>query len=87
MTRFDRRRPVTAKAMVWQRTDDGTWERYLTREQSPRGHMIDKLMVVQPHVPVCLACLSNNVALIASEQFEDGELICHECGVRYGFVM
>lgn len=87
MSRFDPDRAVVAVTMVWQRQDSQTWERYLVREQGGISPSMTKLIAVKPHVPVCMGCLSNNVVVVESEKYPDGELICHDCGVRYGFVM
>jgi hypothetical protein len=86
MSRFDPRRQVMAVTMVWQR-QDGDWERYLIREQRNNSPHLEKLISVKTHVPVCMACLSNDVVVVESTKYPDGELICHECGVRYGFLM
>lgn len=87
MSRFDPRKAVVAVTMVWQRQDSEEWERYLVREQKGVSPNLTKLISVKAHVPVCMACLSNNVAVVESDEYPDGELVCHDCGVRYGFVM
>ena len=86
MSRFDPTKPVVATTVVWQRMEHG-WDSFLIREQPNGPPNMTKLTTVRVHVPVCLACLSNNVTVMDSEQYEDGELVCHECGVKYGFVM
>lgn len=87
MSPFSPRKAVTATTMVWQRNAEGLWERYLVREQPNVTPHMSKLTRVQINVPVCMSCLSNDVTVVESDRFEDGELICHTCGVRYGFLL
>lgn len=87
MSQFNPRRAVTATTVVWQRNAEGFWESYLVREQPNVPTHMSKLLRVQVDVPVCMSCLSNDVTVVESDQYDDGELICHECGVRYGFLL
>lgn len=87
MSQFNPRRSVAATTTVWQRNDAGLWESYLIREQPNSPPHISKLKRVPINVPICLACLSSNVAVVESERYDEGELVCHECGVRYGFLL
>lgn len=87
MTRIDPKRPMISYTMVWQRNDEGEWDRFLVREQPNSPPHMSRLTRVKANVPVCMACLSTNVAIVASERFADGELYCKECGVQYGFVL
>jgi hydrogenase maturation factor HypF (carbamoyltransferase family) len=87
MNRFDPNRVVVATTRVWQREQDGTWSRFMIREQQGRTPVTSPLIFVPTDAPLCLSCLSTNVTIVASRTYVEGELCCHECGVRYGLVM
>lgn len=87
MSRFDPKRQVVAQTMVWQRNEEGGWNRFIIREQLNRSPVVSTLIQVTPDVPICMACLSTNVKVLESTQYVDGELQCNECGVRYGFIL
>lgn len=85
--RFDPSRPVLATTRLWQRGEDGRWQRFLIREQANRSPIVSNLHQVQNDAPVCLVCLSTNVVLLESERYREGELQCNHCGARYGFLL
>jgi hydrogenase maturation factor HypF (carbamoyltransferase family) len=87
VSRFDPKRPVVATTMLWQRSEDGQWSRFMIREQTNRPPVVSALHRVPQDVPVCMACLSTNVVLLDSDRYEDGELYCNDCGTQYGFVV
>ena len=87
MSRFDNRRTVIARTMVWQRGEQDGWDKYLIREQANRPPIISQLTVVHPDVPVCLACLSSDVVMVDSVKYRHGELYCRQCGVTYGILL
>jgi hypothetical protein len=76
---------IVGRTMVWQR-GQGEWERNLVRRTSGSKSYWSTLIHVQPSKPVCLACLGQTVSLEPDEEFPDGVLHCHACGVRYGFL-
>lgn len=86
MSRFDPTVPVIAKTILWQRVEGG-WHRFLIREQKNTPPSTSRLTWVESNTPVCLACLSSDVVIVQSDDFEDGELYCRSCGVRYGFIL
>lgn len=86
MTRVDPSVPIRSYSMIWQRTDDG-WARHMIREQKSRPLHKTTLHSVLPDLPTCMACLSTKVNIIPSEKYPDGELLCSECGVQYGFTV
>lgn len=85
--RFDPKRSVAATTMLWQRDEHGNWARFLIREQPNRAPIVSALHRIPQDVPVCMACLSTNVVVLDSERYDDGELHCNDCGIRYGFVL
>jgi len=87
MTRINPHRPIAANTIVWQRSQGGRWEKYLVREQPHTSHHLSKLVSVDSSLPVCLACLSNDVVVFECAEFLDGALQCHSCGVSYGILM
>lgn len=84
MKPFDRRLRVKSQTMVWQRNQDGFWERHLIRQLTNGSVYWSPLHQVLADVPCCLACLSHRVSIEKDDEY--GTLRCHDCGVRYGFV-
>ena len=76
---------ITGHTMVWQQ-GEGEWVRHLVRRTSGSKSYWSGLIRVESHKPVCLACLGQTVTLEPDEEFPDGVLHCHHCGVRYGFL-
>ena len=87
MKHFNKTTPVSAQAIVWQRTAEGTWDKFLVREQGKRGTVISKLTVVPEDTPVCLVCLSQELVQHPSDQYELGQWQCLSCGAMYGMVL
>lgn len=87
MSKFDRRLVVTAQTMIWQRDREGIWNKTLIREQGKTKAHLSDIISVTADVPVCMCCLSTNVAVMDSEKYDGGELFCYECGVQYGFIL
>jgi hypothetical protein len=87
MKKFNPAKVVTSQAVVWQRSEDGKWERHLIREQKNESPLVSRLISVPVGIPVCLSCLSTNVMILPSAQYAEGEMRCHSCKARYGFVL
>jgi len=86
MSRFDPVVPVIAQTILWQR-EDGHWNRFLIRQQKNMPPVTSALTRVETNTPTCMACLSSDVDVVDSDEFEEGELLCRSCGVRYGFIL
>lgn len=82
---FNPKWKITGRTMVWQR-GEGDWSRHLVRRTSGTTSYWSNLVHVEPSRPVCLACLGQVVTVEPNEEFPEGILHCHGCGVRYGFL-
>lgn len=87
MSRFDPSKPVIAQTLLWQRAEQGTWDRYLIREQKNGTPVSSVLTPVSHNLEMCLACLSPELMRVPSDDFEDGEWHCQSCGVTYGIIL
>lgn len=76
---------VTGRTMVWQR-GEGEWHRNLVRRTGGSKAYWSQLIRIEVNKPVCMACLGQVVTVMPDEEFPDGILHCHSCGVRYGFL-
>jgi hypothetical protein len=68
--------------MGWERQADGSWRRYLVREQHGKSALLSELTRVKANHPVCFHCLSQDVVLIQPLE-GPSELRCSACGVQY----
>jgi hypothetical protein len=81
MMAFPRRGRVAQTNLVWQRGNDGQWERHLVRQLKNGKSYWSRLVHVRTNHAVCLHCLSNNVEVVPQDI--DDRLMCRDCGVSY----